>query len=171
MGVACFIFGRRIVYRIFEGLALRRYRKIFEKVIPEQFSLNLHNIFYFIIHIDQERWNGTYEPVRLPPRSPDQIWFFCWDFMKNKNCQHVAYLCGTNDLTLWSIILFNAIRRKTKTCDENSASAIFKFLKFSTLLRKPQSSIKLINISRKINWFFNGIYNNSQYTKKNKSVK
>ena len=125
VGISCFIFGRRIVYRIFEGgLTARRYREILEEVIPELMEnvpLALYNAVYFqqdgapshnsaLLRefLDEnfpQRWIGTYGPVRWPPRSPDLsiLDFFLWGFMKNKiyktQYQSVAELRAAIDLT------------------------------------------------------------------------
>lgn len=125
VGVSCFIFGRRIVYRIFEGgLTARRHLEILEEVIPqlmENVPLALYNAVYFQqdgapshnsalvrAFLDDnfpQRWIGTHGPVRWPPRSPDLsiLDFFLWGFMKNQiyktRYQSVAELRAAIDLT------------------------------------------------------------------------
>lgn len=106
VGVSCFVFGRHIVYRMFEGgLTMHRYRDILEEVVPELMEnvpLAIYNNVYFqqdgapshnsaLVraflddHFPQS-WIGTHGPVQWSPRSPDLsiLDFFLWGLMKNK---------------------------------------------------------------------------------------
>jgi hypothetical protein len=104
--VACFILGRQIAYRIYEGgLTGERYLDILQDVIPELLEdvpLALRNDIYFqqdgapahnaqqvttfLQNRFQENWIGTNGPVRWPPRSPDisVLDFFLWGYIQHK---------------------------------------------------------------------------------------
>lgn len=106
VGVSCFILGRHIVYRIFEGgLIAHRYLEILEDVIPElleNIPLAQYNDVYlqqdgapshnsrllraFLDNNFPQRWIGTNGPVRWPPRSPDLsiLDFFLWGYIQNE---------------------------------------------------------------------------------------
>lgn len=110
VGVSCFILGRRIVYRTYEGgLTARRYLEILEEVIPELLE-NVPLAHYNSVYLQQDgapshnsgllrpfldnnfpqRWIGTNGPVRWPPRSPDLsvLDFFCGVLCKIKYIGH-----------------------------------------------------------------------------------
>ena len=106
VGVSCFILGRHIAYRIYEGgLTAPRYLHILEEVIPELLDnvpLARYNTIYlqqdgapshnsgllrpFLENNFPQRWIGTNGPVRWPPRSPDHsiLDFFYGDIWKTK---------------------------------------------------------------------------------------
>lgn len=110
--VACFILGRNIAYRIYEGgLSANRYLEILQDVVPELLDriplAQLNNIYFqqdgapahnsqiirpFLENNFPQRWIATNGPIRWPPRSPDLsvLDFFLWGFLKNKiyNTQH-----------------------------------------------------------------------------------
>lgn len=97
--VACFILGRQITYRIYEGgLSADRYLDMLQDVIPELldnvFLAHLNTIYFqqdgapahnahiirpFLENHFPQKWIGTNGPIRWPPRSPDLsvLDFFC----------------------------------------------------------------------------------------------
>lgn len=104
--VACFILGRQIQYRIYEGnLSGERYLEILEDVIPVLLenvpvahlnriyfqqdgapAHNARNVQPFLENNFPLKWIGTNGPIRWPPRSPDLsvLDFFLWGYLQNK---------------------------------------------------------------------------------------
>lgn len=104
--VACFILGRHIVYRIYEGgLTGNSYLGILQEVIPELLGDNIplarfnelyfqqdgapaHNaqiVTDFLNYTFPQKWIGTNGPIRWPARSPDLsvLDFFLWGYLQN----------------------------------------------------------------------------------------
>lgn len=104
--VACFILGRQIAFRIYEGsLSGDRYLNILEDVVPElidnvplarlnsiyfqQDGAPAHNSLIIRPYLENhfpDKWIGTKGPIRWPPRSPDLsvLDFFLWGYLQNK---------------------------------------------------------------------------------------
>lgn len=129
VGVSCFILGRRISYRMYEGgLTARRYLEILEEVIPELLE-NVPLASYNSIYLQQDgapshnsgrvrpfldnnfpqRWIGTNGPVRWPARSPDLsiLDFFLWGFIENQvyksRYESIAELRGAIDMAFQTL--------------------------------------------------------------------